>query len=339
MQSTHHLGSWGYLFGKNRACASSVSSPAYLFVAEHLEPFADTCLMVRFKMSQILLWAGSSIGLLALLLGCNVFARFHGIGATVLMPDALSRKLSPAYQVFTPTGDGPWPTTLLFSGCDGPKDNMERWASELTSWGWAAIVVDSHGPRGYDDAQLWRLICVGQLLPGPERAGDVAVAIDDARAMPFVDKDMIVLMGASHGGWSVLDMLSLHGRAKLPHNLSNWPQSFEETGLRGIAGMVLLYPYCGVASQVREHGWVEDVPGLFLLVEDDSIVDEESCLAVVERMDQAGRAVEVHLFQGTTHGFDQAEKNLLSTLEFSPETTLEATALTREFLNEIANGQ
>ncbi|SDL40156.1 Dienelactone hydrolase [Aliiruegeria lutimaris] len=269
------------------------------------------------------------------LIGCNVLSRYHGFGASEMRPEALSARLKPAYRSFTPQGNGPWPTALLFSGCDGPKDNMDRWAKELTDEGYAVLVVDSHGPRDYDDAQLWRLVCIGQLLPGPERAGDVAVAIEDARAMPFVDPERIVLIGASHGGWSVLDMLSLHGQDKPPHNLTRWPETIQENGLEGIVGMVLLYPYCGVASQVYSHGWQEDVPGLFLLVEDDSIVNEDSCIEVIERMKEAGRPVEAHLFKGTTHGFDQEEKNAFSTLEFSPEATREAAELMRQFLRKV----
>ncbi|MDV7145994.1 dienelactone hydrolase family protein [Tropicimonas sp. TH_r6] len=282
------------------------------------------------------LWAGLAILVLGGLVGCNALARYHGFGAKVLSPEQLSHRLKPAYHSYTPDGAGPWPTALLFSGCDGPKDNMERWASDLAAQGWASLVVDSHGPRGYDDAQLWRLICIGQLLPGPERAGDVAVAIEDARAMPFVDPDRIALIGASHGGWSVLDMLSLHGQGKPPHNLTRWPASINNHGLEGIVGTVLLYPYCGVASQVYDNGWKEDVPALFLLVEDDSVVNEDACIRVIERMRAAGRPVEAHLFKGTTHGFDQAEKNVLSTLEFSPEATGKAMEITARFLARIS---
>ena len=201
-------------------------------------------------MSNWVLWVGIATLLLGGLIGCSILSRYHGFGASELTPEPLSARLKPAYRSYTPQGSGPWPTALLFSGCDGPKDNMERWAKELTAQGYAAVIVDSHGPRGYNDAQLWRLICIGQLLPGPERAGDVAVAIEDARAMPFVDPEHIVLMGASHGGWAVLDMLSLHGQGKSPHNLTRWPASIRKNGLSGVAGMVLLYPYCGVASQV-----------------------------------------------------------------------------------------
>ena len=96
----------------------------------------------------------------------------------------------PFYRVTRPDGPGPFPTALLFSGCDGPKDNLERWARDARrAEGWASIIVDSHGPRGFSDYEVWRLVCAGQLFMGSERAGDVLVAIDDARRMRFVDPE------------------------------------------------------------------------------------------------------------------------------------------------------
>lgn len=284
-------------------------------------------------------WAALALLVVVGLVGCNFLVRYHGFATAALTPAELSAKLRPAYRIYRPDGPGPFPTALLFSGCDGPKDNMDRWAEDVVAQGWAAVIVDSHGPRGLDDAQRWRLVCIGQVLPGPERAGDVAVAIEDARALDFVDPDRIALIGASHGGWSVLDMLSLHGQGARPHNLTNWPESIRERGLAGIVGTILLYPYCGMASQVYSHGWQADVPVLFLMVKDDSIVNEDACIGVIERMRSTGRPVEAHLFEGTTHGFDQAVKGALSTLEFSPEATAKALEIVRSFLRRIAGNR
>lgn len=287
------------------------------------------------RMLTIFLALFGVVVLAAFLLGGNTLARYHGWTSKPRSPETLSGLLAPHYRVFMPEGEGPWPTALLFSGCDGPKDNMDRWASMLTSAGWGAMIVDSHSPRGFDDAQIWRLICAGQLLTGAERAGDVAVAIEDARGMPQVDPDRIVLVGTSHGGWSILDMLSLRGQDRLPHSLTHWPDSIRTSGLAGVAGVILLYPYCGAGSQVSRHGWGVDIPALFLLVEDDTIVDEEACAAVADRMISQGMDVEIQLLKGTTHGFDQAEKNMLSFLEFSPETTAVAEDRVRMFLDRI----
>ena len=144
---------------------------------------------------------------LLLALGGNSLGRYTGWTVPRLEPAALSAKLSPLYRVTRPDGPGPFPTALLFSGCDGPKDNVERWAAMLKAEGWASIIVDSHGPRGFSDYEVWRLVCAGQLFMGSERAGDVLIAIDDARRMRFVDPDRLVLVGSSHGGWAIMDLL------------------------------------------------------------------------------------------------------------------------------------
>lgn len=269
------------------------------------------------------------------LIGCNTYLRYQGWTVERLDPDVLSNKLRPAYRVRMPAGDGPWPTALLFSGCDGPKDNLDRLSAALNADGWGTVIVDSHGPRGYDEAQLWRLVCAGQMLTGGERAGDIAVAIEDARAMPQVDSDRIVLFGSSHGGWSILDLISLRGQGRVPYNLTRWPESIATQGLEGVVGTVLFYPYCGAGSQVLRHGWAEDIPALFLLVKDDTIADEASCLKVARRMLDRGRDVEIHVLEGTTHGFDQYEKSLFSTLEFSPTATEEAQSIVRRFLDRV----
>ncbi|MFV0360592.1 dienelactone hydrolase family protein [Tropicimonas sp.] len=274
----------------------------------------------------------------AALVGCNTYLRYQGRTVARVEPQTLAGMLRPGYRVRLPDGDGPFPTALLFSGCDGPKDSLDFWSDTLNAMGWGTVVVDSHGPRGYDRAQIWRLICVGQLLTGGERAGDIAVAIDDVRAMPGVDPDNLVLIGASHGGWSILDLLSLRDRGRLPFNLSRWPDSIAARGLEGVRGMILLYPYCGMGSQVSRHGWAEDIPALFLLVEGDSIADEDSCKGVAGRMRQSGKDIEVHVLRDATHGFDQKEKNFMSTLEFSPEATAEAVGYARRFLDRVVEG-
>ena len=160
-----------------------------------------------------------------------------------------ARPLLPAIN--RPDGPGPFPTALLFSGCDGPKDNLERWAAMLRSIGWASIIVDSHGPRGFSDYEIWRLVCAGQLFMGSERAGDVLVAIDDARRMRFVDPDRIVLVGSSHGGWAIMDLLALDPPRRLPTNLAGSRAGAPADPLAGVVGAILLYPYCGQANRAR----------------------------------------------------------------------------------------
>ena len=64
-------------------------------------------------------------------------------------------------------------------------------------------------------------------------------------------------------------------------------------------------------------------------------VNEDACLKIVRRMEAQKMDVEMHLIKGTTHGFDQEEKSMLSALEFSPEATAQALEAGRRFLQRV----
>lgn len=280
------------------------------------------------------IWIGAAALLFLLLLGIagNMLGRYTGLTVPRLAPETVSDLLVPHMRLRRPEGDGPFPAALLFSGCDGVRDNMDRWAEALVAEGWAAIVVDSHAPRGFTELQLWRLICAGQLLTGAERAGDVAVALAHARALPFVDPGHIALLGASHGGWAVLEFLSAADHGRVPLSLDRWPAGLGPDPLAPVIAAVLLYPYCGTYAQVSRRGWRSPVPVLFLLAENDAIADETACLALAERAAGRGLPVESHVYPGVTHGFDQQERAAFSTLDFDADATADAIARVTAFL-------
>ena len=274
--------------------------------------------------------AGGAVAAIFLAIGVNMLGRYTGVTVPRMPPATLSALLSPSYRLRTPEGDGPFPTAILFSGCDGPRDNLDTWADTLTEAGWAALIVDSHGPRGFTEFELWRLVCAGQLLTGAERAGDVAVALADARDMPQVDASRLALIGASHGGWAILEFLSMADHDQLPLTLTGWPEGTRP--LDGVRAAILLYPYCGGLSRASRRGWRTKVPALFLLAERDMIASERPCLAVAARERQRGLPVETHVYQGVTHGFDQQEKAPLSAMGYDPDATSDALARGMAFL-------
>ena len=100
--------------------------------------------------------------------------------------------------------------------------------------GWASIIVDSHGPRGFSEHEIWRLVCAGQLFMGSERAGDVLIAIDDARRMPLRrPATASCSIGSSHGGWAIMDLLALDPPRRLPTNLAGLPAGAPARPARG----------------------------------------------------------------------------------------------------------
>jgi dienelactone hydrolase len=278
---------------------------------------------------------GALAAFVVLAVAGNSIAHYRGWSVPKVDPAVLSAMIAPHYRVMTPDGDGPFPTGLLYSGCDGPKDNVVRWGEMLNANGWAAIIVDSHTPRGFSDYEVWRLVCAGQLFMGSERAGDVLVSIADARRMRFVDPERMVLIGSSHGGWAVMDLLALDPPRRLPTNLAEAPAGAADP-LAGVVGAILLYPYCGQANRARRHPWRRPVQTLFVLSADDTVTPSGLCRDIAEALSAGGVPVETVMFTGVTHGFDQQDRSLLSPLAFDAAATTEAQGIAAEFLDAVA---
>jgi dienelactone hydrolase len=288
------------------------------------------------RLRWFLIGAGAVAALWVAVVAGNTLGRYAGWIVPGEPPEALAEALRPFYRVRKPEGDGPFPTALLYSGCDGPHDNLDRWAAMLNDRGWAALIVDSHGPRHFLDHDVWRLICMGQLFMGSERAGDVLVSIYDARRLAFVDPARLVLIGSSHGGWAIMELFAFEAAWRLPFNLAALPEGEVEHPLDGVVGSILLYPYCGPANRARRTGWRHPAPVLFLLSGNDVIAPADDCLAVAAKLEAEGIPVETVVFEGVTHGFDQREREALSLLEFDPEATAEALRIGAAFLDRVA---
>lgn len=283
-------------------------------------------------MKRVLAWAVGLIAGLLALVGLNGLRGRLGWTLGPQTPEALARELRAGFRWIRPAGDGPFPVAVLLSGCDGPKSNLQNLAEDLRTAGWMSLIVDSHGPRGLDRYEAWRLVCAGQLLNGAERAADVAVALSEIRDRPEARSDQIALIGFSHGGWTALDFLALAQEAAPPPLLTEWPACPDQTPAHGVARVVLFYPYCGPASKAATAELPTDPDYLFLLVEGDSIASDRPCRAVVDRLRAAGATAQMEVFQGVTHGFDQETKNAFSALEFDPDVTEKAFQRTVAFL-------
>jgi dienelactone hydrolase len=283
---------------------------------------------------RVLAWVGAAAALVLAAVAVNALAQYRGWRVTRLEPAALSAKIAPYYRVMKPAGTGPFPTALLHSGCDGPRDNLVRWGEMLNAEGWAAVIVDSHAPRGLGDHEIWRVVCAGQLFMGAERAGDVLVSLADARAMPFVDPNAIVLIGASHGGWAIMDLLALDPPRRVPLNLASLPEGPADP-LEGVVGTILVYPYCGPPNRARRDGWRRPLPTLLLLSAEDTIAPAAQCLAIAGKLEARGVPVEARLFHGVTHGFDQQERSEFSPLRFDAAATAAALAAAAAFLEAV----
>lgn len=210
--------------------------------------------------------------------------------------------LAPGIKVFRPeTGEGPFPVVIQFHGCSGYRaDWMKRWSEVATQAGFIALAVDSNGVRGIDRERALKTVCAGKALIGQERAGDVAAAIEFARAQAGADASRIVLAGWSHGAWSVMDHLALEGARRAPASLKARPEP------AAIVGAVLFYPYCGEGTWSRLHAWAQAPATLMFVAGRDSVVSPEECKAAARKLQREGVAVDLVDYPGADHAFDDA---------------------------------
>ena len=104
-----------------------------------------------------------------------------------------------------PEGKGPFPTIILLHGCDGIQPFQEQWAVDLAKWGYVALLVDSHGPRGIgDDCPNWP-------PTADDRAFDAYGALRYLRGLPEVDAARIGVLGWDTGGTAAIRVLQVHG--------------------------------------------------------------------------------------------------------------------------------
>lgn len=247
-------------------------------------------------------------------------------------PQALLQRLSADWRLLKPEGPGPHPLAILLSGCDGVHDNMDYWAQVMNDTGRAALILDSHAPRKLDRYERWRAVCAAQILTGAERGGDLAVALAAMARTPDIDTSDVVLLGASHGGWTVMEFMQLATQGTAPPpGLTAWPAPPAQL-LAKVGRVILLYPYCGLISNAASANWPADVKGLMILADQDRIVNPTLCQRMAVALRGQGADLQVQVIANADHGFDQKERSSLSPLEFNQTYTDIATAAVRRLL-------
>src|SRR5215472_13707557 len=96
---------------------------------------------------------------------------------------------------------GPYPAVVVLHGCGGFSSHSAQIADKLGSWGYAALTVDSLGPRGIAS----RCGGGGSL----DQAFDAYAALRYLSRLDFVDPARVGVLGNSMGGFSVLYAVDL----------------------------------------------------------------------------------------------------------------------------------
>lgn len=192
--------------------------------------------------------------------------------------------------LYRPAPPGPRPAVVLLHGCGGLHAeggtlmrSHRAWGEWFAARGYAALFVDSFGPRGY------REICTlspRPILPHRERVGDAYAALAFLRSLPEVDPRRVFLAGWSNGGASALHVMDA-GRPG-----------------RGFRAAVAYYPGC-VGLLGREPAFAPYAPLLILAGEADDWTPPQPCRELVARSRAQGASAQIVTFPGARHAFDR----------------------------------
>lgn len=218
---------------------------------------------------------------------------------------------------------------LLFHGCGGMRPFLEGYAAAAVAAGWRAVAVDSFGPRGWSRPFALSMVCTGVALRGAERAGDVLAAVHGVRQRPEVDPARLVLAGWSHGGWSIMDLMTMTldrpGQAGLADP--------DPALLEAVRGLALYYPYVGPGALSRRRPWRRAPRTLAVIARRDHLTTPGAAQALCGRLAAGGCAIDTWIAEGT-HAFDEPDG--APPMRHDPELTRASLARFGAFLESLA---
>jgi len=248
---------------------------------------------------------------------------------TVYFPSADGHTALTAY-LFEPSTPGPWPAIVMLHGRGGPystnvnvdctfvgattaspcnanglsKRHM-MWGEYWSQRGYLALLPDSFGPRGKAHG-------FGRFThDNPDRADvneltvrplDAQGALNYLLGRGNVIAWQIFLQGWSNGGSTALNVMIRQGN----------PQGNEQGNQAGYRGALVFYPGCGEAALLAPT--ISTIaPIAMFLGSDDEEVSPLICQHVAERSQQAGTRIDVTLYPGATHDFDEPSSSRQTT--------------------------
>lgn len=185
-----------------------------------------------------------------------------------------------------PAGKGPYPVVILLHGCGGIGSNMRAWARRLNSWGYAAVILDSFGPRGVTT------VCAPDrqsLVTPSDRAGDVLSAALYLQTVPELDASRIGVIGFSHGGGTAAWVTQQRYEVLHPHLLK------------------ASVDYYGACRAPQTHG---TTPLLALAGEADDWGNPASTCRAFGAAMHPDQVFELHTYPGVYHSFDNPNQAL-----------------------------
>jgi dienelactone hydrolase len=213
--------------------------------------------------------------------------------------------------LFEPSTSAPHAAVVMLHGRAGPYSSLAKgvysaatlskrhkeWGEFWAARGYAALLVDSFGPRGFPKG-----FPRGSYENRPAEVSEQTVRPLDAygalrylRGRRDIVGDRIGVQGWSNGGMTVL--VAISDRAP------GISQPTPETGFRAALAE---YPGCGMdAIKGHYHSYA---PLLLMIASADEEVSPKVCETFASRAKEAGSKLESIVFEGAEHNFDDPGK-------------------------------
>ncbi|MCH7478421.1 MAG: dienelactone hydrolase family protein [SAR324 cluster bacterium] len=187
-----------------------------------------------------------------------------------------------------PKEKGPIPALVLLHGASGVRMYQRKMAFRLAEWGYAALVVDSLGPRGFKNTGA-SLAVVSPFT----RAHDAHGALKYLQSLAFVDPERVGVIGWSHGGWTIMSVMQ--GDSDDPSIPSTL---FTQDAKLRFKAAIAYYPWCPLGKKTF-YG-----PLLILIGEADDWTPTRRCKVMVGKSQAGGKPIRMKTYPGATHAFD-----------------------------------
>lgn len=185
-------------------------------------------------------------------------------------------------ELFLPSGDGPFPAVVMLHGCSGIAPFAARyrqWANDFQQWGYAALLVDSHSPRGLKNCRS------GTRNVVQDRVDDTYRALHYLQAQPVVRGSHVSVIGWSNGGTVLLRAID-----------QGQPQAAKRPSPHFRAA-IAFYPKCFGRESFH-------TPLLMLMGAEDYRAPAAPCTALAQAAQGRGESVAIEVYEGASHGFD-----------------------------------
>lgn len=170
------------------------------------------------------------------------------------------------------------------------------WAKYWADRGYYVLLVDSFSARGFPGG-----FAAGTYSERPASIDEVHIRPLDAygalkylRSLPGVDGDRIGLMGWSNGGSAALATMA-----------DDKPGDMRRFGFRAA---IVFYPGCGLKKRFDRTGYKAYAPVRVFMGTADEEVSPALCEKLVDRGRKLRSNIELTLYPGATHGFDDPGK-------------------------------